>query len=60
VSLQTTACALSPLDHTLHRVLAAPVACRPCAWRECPLEEHRCAVAIGSAQVLGELQAALS
>jgi ADP-heptose:LPS heptosyltransferase len=57
VSCGSDASRWSPLDHTLHQVLAAPVDCRPCAWRTCPLDEHRCAQDISAAQVLQRLAA---
>jgi ADP-heptose:LPS heptosyltransferase len=46
----------APLDHTRHRVLAAPVPCRPCAHRTCPTQ-HECATAIEVDDVLRELDA---
>jgi ADP-heptose:LPS heptosyltransferase len=46
----------SPLDQVLHQVLAAPLPCRPCAWRECPLEKHDCADAITTAQVMQHVE----
>ena len=40
-----------PLDTARHRVLAAPMACRPCAFAVCPYE-HECATAIDVREVL--------
>jgi ADP-heptose:LPS heptosyltransferase len=42
----------APLDRERHKVLAADVACRPCAHRECPTA-HECATAVGAARVIG-------
>jgi ADP-heptose:LPS heptosyltransferase len=50
----------APLDHALHQVLAAAVPCRPCAWRECPLETHDCAGAITPAQVMARVSRLLA
>jgi ADP-heptose:LPS heptosyltransferase len=47
----------APLDDTLHQVVAAPVPCRPCAWRICPLDVHRCARELPPQQVLQRLAA---
>jgi ADP-heptose:LPS heptosyltransferase len=41
----------APLDHRLHRVLAAPAACRPCAFETCPIG-HPCALGVSAAQVI--------
>ncbi|MET0857777.1 MAG: glycosyltransferase family 9 protein [Telluria sp.] len=41
----------APLDHGRHRVLAAPAACRPCAFETCPIG-HPCALGVSAAQVL--------
>ena len=43
----------APLDTDKHRVLHAPVACRPCAHHECPIG-HPCALDIHVDQVLAE------
>lgn len=44
----------APLDAARHRVLAQPVPCRPCAFRECPYG-HPCATAITPADVLAQV-----
>jgi ADP-heptose:LPS heptosyltransferase len=44
----------APLDREQHQVLWQPMACRPCAYAECPFE-HGCATAIGVPQVLHSL-----
>ena len=49
----------SPLDASLHQVLAHDTPCRPCAHRDCPIE-HDCATAIGSDHVLHALQKVVS
>ena len=49
----------SPLDGSRHRVLAAPVACRPCAFPVCPYG-HECATAIEVPEVLAEVRRMLS
>jgi ADP-heptose:LPS heptosyltransferase len=41
----------APLDHRRHRVLAAPAACRPCAFERCPIG-HPCALGVSAAQVI--------
>lgn len=41
----------APLDANLHSVLYEPIACRPCAYSECPIG-HPCALAITAEQVL--------
>ncbi|MDB5909787.1 MAG: biosynthesis glycosyltransferase [Massilia sp.] len=41
----------APLDHGRHRVLAAPAACRPCAFETCPIG-HPCALDVSADQVL--------
>jgi ADP-heptose:LPS heptosyltransferase len=41
----------APLDAHRHRVLAHPVACRPCSYRECPIG-HDCATGTSVRQVL--------
>ncbi|HRO61060.1 MAG TPA: glycosyltransferase family 9 protein [Burkholderiaceae bacterium] len=41
----------APLDTVRHRVLAAPIACRPCAFAVCPYE-HECATAVDVREVL--------
>lgn len=48
----------APLDRELHRVLYHPVACRPCAYAQCPIG-HPCALAISSRQVVEETRKAL-
>ena len=50
----------APLDHELHQVLAAPLPCRPCAWRECPLDKHACADAVTPAEVMQRVARCLS
>lgn len=47
----------APLDGTRHRVLAEPVPCRPCGFRDCPYD-HACAQAITPVHVLRALPAA--
>jgi len=44
----------APLNKDLHRVLYAPMACRPCAYHECPIG-HPCALAIEVQDVLAEV-----
>jgi ADP-heptose:LPS heptosyltransferase len=44
----------APLNRELHRVLYADIACRPCAYRECPIG-HPCALDISVHQVLKEV-----
>jgi len=41
----------APLDQHRHRVLFAPMPCRPCAYRSCPIG-HPCALAITVPDVL--------
>jgi len=41
----------APLDTRRHRVLAHPVACRPCNYRDCPIG-HDCAIGTSVRQVL--------
>lgn len=41
----------APLDSTAHSVLHAPVACRPCAFDECPVG-HICALGVEPKMVL--------
>ncbi len=41
----------APLDHDLHRVLSAAIACRPCGYVECPIG-HPCATAVTPQDVL--------
>lgn len=41
----------APLNADLHSVLYEPIACRPCAYNECPIG-HPCALAITAEQVL--------
>jgi ADP-heptose:LPS heptosyltransferase len=43
----------APLDHALHRVLWAPMPCRPCGHRVCPIG-HPCALAVEPEHVLQE------
>jgi ADP-heptose:LPS heptosyltransferase len=49
----------APLDAELHRVLYHPIACRPCAYAECPIG-HPCALAISSRQVVEEARRAVT
>jgi ADP-heptose:LPS heptosyltransferase len=44
----------APLDSERHRVLYAPMACRPCAYVRCPVG-HGCALAVTPEQVLAAL-----
>lgn len=48
----------APADATRHRVLAVPIACRPCLHAECPIG-HPCALAISVEQVLQTVEAVL-
>jgi ADP-heptose:LPS heptosyltransferase len=48
----------APLDRELHRVLAHPVNCRPCEYRECPIG-HPCALGISARTVVLETRRAL-
>ena len=43
----------APLNRDLHRVLHAPVACRPCAYADCPIG-HPCALDVSVTAVLRE------
>ncbi len=43
----------APLDRERHRVLHYPVACRPCAYADCPIG-HGCADGIGATRVATE------
>jgi len=43
----------APLNRELHRVLAAPVACRPCAHRACPIG-HPCALEVSAREVIAQ------
>ncbi|WP_343628268.1 glycosyltransferase family 9 protein [Roseateles sp.] len=45
----------APSDRTLHRVLAKPAPCRPCAYAECP-NGHACAHALSVLEVLQALE----
>jgi len=45
----------APLDAQRHTVLHAPMACRPCAYDECPIG-HPCALAVGVECVLAEVR----
>ena len=44
----------APLNRALHRVLWRDVACRPCAYRECPIG-HPCALGVSPREVLDEI-----
>jgi ADP-heptose:LPS heptosyltransferase len=48
----------APLDRERHRVIADYPACRPCAWRECPVD-HVCAHNIHPDQVIEAAMAQL-
>lgn len=48
----------APLERERHRVLYREVACRPCAYRECPIG-HPCALGVASQDVIRETQKAL-
>jgi ADP-heptose:LPS heptosyltransferase len=48
----------APADRALHRVLAQPAPCRPCAHAECPVG-HGCALALTVHEVVRTLQALL-
>lgn len=45
----------APLDTELHRVVFAPVSCRPCSYRDCPFD-HRCAHAVSDFEVTGAIE----
>lgn len=45
----------APIDSARHVVLAADMACRPCAFEECPIG-HPCALAVTVPDVLGQVQ----
>jgi ADP-heptose:LPS heptosyltransferase len=49
----------APLDDALHHVLAQPLPCRPCDFRECPYG-HPCAAAITPTQAIDALASALA
>jgi len=42
----------APVDEDLHRLLAHPVACRPCMHLHCPTA-HECALGVSAAAVIG-------
>ncbi|MVW73190.1 MULTISPECIES: glycosyltransferase family 9 protein [unclassified Bordetella] len=48
----------APLDRRRHRVLAAEVPCRPCAYETCPFG-HPCALAVSAAEVHAAARAQL-
>jgi ADP-heptose:LPS heptosyltransferase len=48
----------APLDTQRHRVLHHPVACRPCAYKTCPIG-HPCATGIAAATVIREARSML-
>jgi ADP-heptose:LPS heptosyltransferase len=48
----------APLNRELHRVLAAPVPCRPCAHAECPIG-HPCAHDVSAREVIAQTHEAL-
>jgi len=50
ISLGADVSRWAPRDQRVHRVLWAPVACRPCAHRVCPTG-HGCAAAVGADDV---------
>lgn len=43
----------APLDRQLHRVLYHDIACRPCAYADCPIG-HPCATAVPARRVIDE------
>ncbi|MES2538234.1 MAG: glycosyltransferase family 9 protein [Pseudomonadota bacterium] len=45
----------APLDRDRHRVLAAPMVCRPCMHDRCPLAGHPCAANVSVEQVWAEV-----
>jgi ADP-heptose:LPS heptosyltransferase len=49
----------APLDRELHRVLSHEVACRPCAYKECPIG-HPCALGVSASQVVNETRKVLA
>lgn len=51
VSCGSDAARWAPPDHALHRVLAKPAPCRPCAHADCP-HGHACALDLGVDEVL--------
>ena len=48
----------APADAALHRVLAKPAPCRPCAHAECPVG-HGCALALTVEEVVQALHSLL-
>jgi ADP-heptose:LPS heptosyltransferase len=48
----------APLDTRLHRMVFAPVNCRPCSYRDCPFD-HPCARAVSEVEVAGAIAALL-
>jgi ADP-heptose:LPS heptosyltransferase len=49
----------SPVDRTLHRVLAHYPPCRPCSHRVCPTQ-HECALGVGAGDVITAVRRQLS
>ncbi|HYD80440.1 MAG TPA: glycosyltransferase family 9 protein [Paucimonas sp.] len=45
----------APLDRERHRVLAHPIFCRPCAYRDCPIG-HPCALNIDADMVMAQAE----
>jgi ADP-heptose:LPS heptosyltransferase len=48
----------APLDSQLHRVVFAPVNCRPCSYRDCPYD-HTCARAVSDHEVASTIESLL-